>query len=548
MIVKIWGIKAGGKKGLTNSINYITDEKKVEGNISLEQEIDYFNNNSLTTSLNYINDQEKIKQKYVSGYLCDVDFAVEQFIEVKERNLNRVGKTIEDDKGIIAHHIVQSFPADLDISDELVHKCGQELAEKIGLYQAIIVSHVNPVIIDGSVTGQQKHNHIIINSHTIDPIRQHGSIHRMKYYDNKASYALLRQYNDEIALKYNLPIIENKSKNKGKSYAEIKAIRENVSWKQQIREDIDEVKKESKDWDSFIAKMKKKGYVIKENKYVVYRKQAQERGSRDKSLGIEYTKERIINYFKEQEKLKECINEEVEKNNNTSLLRNNNDIYVSNKYNSKTKKRYKLEIYTSNRRRRSAIEMLLYLAIIIIKNEYEIASSNNINFDNKYSLGKRDWKMQQMMEAIEISRKENVNKIEDIKDKQNKIGTEISKIKAAIKRNNITHNKMYAINIAIKNFEKLDKSTDYEEINKAKAVLERYKITTDKDIEDFKGRYKGIKDKIVELEDDLQKTSERYKNLKKLEYRIKLAEDNQFLYEHSYKKENTLEERINKIK
>lgn len=75
-----------------------------------------------------------------------------------------------------------------------------------------------------------------------------------------------------------------------------------TSWKAQLRNDIDELIKKVKDYDEFISLLKAKGYEIKgesfENKspkYISFKPIASGnwiRG-RDKSLGPEYTKERI---------------------------------------------------------------------------------------------------------------------------------------------------------------------------------------------------------------------------------------------------------------
>ena len=92
---------------------------------------------------------DKVKGKYVSGYMCNVNKAKESFLWTQS-----VMKQLYPNKrtdGNIAYHIVQSFPQDIDISDEEVHQCGIELVKKLGKYQAYICSHVHPEIDEDGV-------------------------------------------------------------------------------------------------------------------------------------------------------------------------------------------------------------------------------------------------------------------------------------------------------------------------------------------------------------------------------------------------------------
>lgn len=337
MIVKIWNIKGGtgsnGTKGLSQSLNYITSKEKTYDTVDEE----YQKVSDISRALEYMSNEYKIEQKYISGYLCDPEFAVEQFNMVRDRNLARLGRT--EDDGNIAYHIIQSFPVDLDISNEEVHQCGLELARKIGLHQAVVCSHVHPVTDkDGNITGLQKHNHILINAHTTDPEKQYGSIKRMKYNDSKDTYALLQKWNDEIAIAHDLPIIDNPDLGKKRSWSEYDAIRKNTSWKQKIREDIEDVKSSVDTWEDYISKMQEKGYEINEGKYVSYKAEGQERSVRDKTLGYPYTKEGILEYWIEKKEIEEFLNKEVKLNdtdiyritvNNSMMQPGENGIYVN---------------------------------------------------------------------------------------------------------------------------------------------------------------------------------------------------------------------------
>ena len=698
MIVKIWNIKGnasnGGKKGLSQSLDYITSKEKTYD----APDEDYEKSRDISRALEYMNDEFKIEQKYISGYLCDPEFAVEQFVQTRERNLARVGK--EEDDGNIAYHIIQSFPVDLEISNEEVHQCGLELCKKLGLHQAVVCSHVHPVTDkDGNITGLQKHNHILMNAHTTDPERQYGSIKKMKYNDSKESYALLQRYNDEIAIAHDLPIIDNPDREKKRSWSEYDAIRKNTSWKQKIREDIEEAILATSTWDDYISLMESKGYEVKQGKYVSYRAKGQERSVRDKTLGRDYTKEGIIAGWTEQKEIEDFLEKEVKLNSgdiyrlsipnsmltfgekgilvnipglqkpfileNSEFQRINEDnveIFISDKksygaltgkailkgyiamdssqkyqaefdytkkdievrsctiqnatksedritfrlpgsnktitldkndykqltdksyqiflysnkeyevdgqkvsgdslmkflprnkeyeesktyfnpkfINSKTNKPYRIGLYTNTGRKRTMVELVLLLAMTAMKHE-----AIQPGIPNQSHV---DYKLQSMMDAVKISREENISSSLDIKARLNEVGTEISKLKLQAKRTDTTLNKMEVIHKAVMLFQEVQAKCEaihampegaektkaiqenreaIQQYTEAKAVLYRYKV--EGDIEGFERRYQEQIGKAKETSNRLDLASEEYRKLKKLEYQLAMAEEPTYVY------------------
>jgi len=73
---------------------------------------------------------------------------------------------------------------------------------------------------------------------------------------------------------------------------EYTADKEGTSWKSLLRKRIDECILRSSDWDSFLSLMRE-NYEIKEGKHIAFRADGQERFTRSKTLGAEYTRERI---------------------------------------------------------------------------------------------------------------------------------------------------------------------------------------------------------------------------------------------------------------
>ena len=318
MIVKIWGVE--GEKGLASSLDYIADKEKMgmdnADKNSIEQAIlNTYQDDDLKRTFEYIANEDKIKGTYLSGYLCDPKTAFEEFAIARNQTVMKTGKADSDGK-YIAFHIVQSMPENINISDEEVHQCGIELVEKIGAHQAVIASHVHPVVDEntGEISGKCKHNHILLNAY-IHPDKLDSRFpNRIRYYDNNTTYAKLQIWNDQIALEHGLPIIANPDLGKTYSWAEQTAIKYNMSWKEHVRMDIDEILYLSNSWDEFVQKMTAKGYEIKQGKHITYVTPplaGEQKRVRDYKLGRAYTKEALLSFWQERKTIKAEVAHEL---------------------------------------------------------------------------------------------------------------------------------------------------------------------------------------------------------------------------------------------
>lgn len=332
MYVKI--IPIYGQVGLKRALDYVGDEKKIiQHDISeLGQSHKNEAKDSLASVLEYAADEGKIKRRYKSGYLCDPAWADEQFKLTRQKNLARSGEIANGKREIVGYHIIQSFPEDLDISDDEVHQCGRELAEKLGLFEAVINSHVKPEIKeDGLLHGKQKHNHIIMNAYCKDPEKQFGKgTRKIKYHDCNESKAELRRLNDEIAIAHGLPIISDPDFDKNNSWKENIEVKSGNSWKENIRRDIDNMRRVCHTWDDYIDCMRAAGYTITQNKYVTYTTPDGEHKVRDKTLGREYTRETLERYWTPLEDIKDTSNitaEELQKLSDEAA-KNGENLYV----------------------------------------------------------------------------------------------------------------------------------------------------------------------------------------------------------------------------
>jgi hypothetical protein len=173
-----------------------------------------------------------------------------------------------------------------EVSYEEAHRIGKELADKVleGKYSYVLTTHIDK----GHI-----HNHIIFCA--ADNIEQN------KYHDCKQSYYHIRKLSDELCKKHNLSIIIPGGE-RGKKYKEWQSEQNGSTWKTQLRRDINFCIKSASTYEDFLLLMRAKGYEIKGEsfeesaaKYISFRPLDKERFVRGstKSLGKEYTKERI---------------------------------------------------------------------------------------------------------------------------------------------------------------------------------------------------------------------------------------------------------------
>lgn len=193
--------------------------------------------------------------------------------------------------------MIQSFLPG-EVSYEEAHKIGVELADKLleGKYSYIVSTHIDK----GHV-----HNHIIFCAA--------DNINHQKYHDCKQTYRRIRSLSDDLCKEHDLSVI-TPGENRGKTYKEWQAIKSNSSWKETLKADIDEAIKTAATYEDCIALIQAKGYEVKgegfgekSHKFIAFRPLDREhfvRGSA-RSLGTEYTKERIKERIEEKALVKD---------------------------------------------------------------------------------------------------------------------------------------------------------------------------------------------------------------------------------------------------
>ncbi|RNC62907.1 MAG: hypothetical protein AWM53_01833 [Candidatus Dichloromethanomonas elyunquensis] len=264
----IWDVK----DRLDRVINYASNPGKTEN-----QDFSSRNLKGLQNVLEYAAREDKTEmQYYVTGINCDPSTAYKQMSQTKLQ--------FQKQDGILAFHGYQSF-APGEATPETAHTIGVKLAQELwgGRFEVVVSTHLDK---------NHLHNHFVLNSVSFADGK--------RYYDNKATYAQLRQASDRLCKEYSLSVIENAQDGRSEHYAEWKAGQEGKpTWRGLIRKDVDKAISASMTFTQFIATLRKQGYEVKTGvKYIAVRPQGKERFVRLKTLGEDYSedaiKERIL--------------------------------------------------------------------------------------------------------------------------------------------------------------------------------------------------------------------------------------------------------------
>ena len=186
-------------------------------------------------------------------------------------------------------HYIQSFDPKDNISIETAQKIGLDLVrEMFGEdVQAVIATHDD--------TGKI-HNHIEINVYDLKG---------KHFYSNKASLKKIKRLSDKICQRYGIKPFDRKNyvrKPIISGYHEWNHLRNGTSWKQQIRERIDELVTVADGFDDLRQRMEQEGYTFKDGKYICVKAPGQQKNVRLKTLGDNYTPERINKRIAEHKK------------------------------------------------------------------------------------------------------------------------------------------------------------------------------------------------------------------------------------------------------
>ena len=339
---------------------------------------------TLNLAISYIVNGEKTdEQILVSTHKCHQETAHTQFL----RTRNDAGTN----GTVLARHLIQSFLPG-ETTPEIAHQIGMELCKKIlkDEYEFVLSTHIDK----GHI-----HNHIIFNNVNMVTGRC--------YQSNKKSYHQIRYQSDKLCKENSLSVIDEfyesykkKYKINGKSWYENEQAKHGTSWKSRLQFDIDRMIKQSKDWDEFLKKMADLGYEIKYGKHIAFKPKDKLRFTRSKTIGEDYTEERLKERLAERSSIK------------TPAVKKRIGIVIDMNTNMKVKESKGYEFWATKHNLNTMAESVIFLREHGIKSVQQLDEFIKKSADERQNLQDKikaiDKKMEQLsttMEQVHIVKK-----------------------------------------------------------------------------------------------------------------------------------------------
>ncbi|MED5831640.1 relaxase/mobilization nuclease domain-containing protein [Streptococcus anginosus] len=216
----------------------------------------------------------EMQLKLVSGYgIEDVSVADEEMVMTKIAAAFKKGdddlKELNSGKQVLAHHLIQSFSPEDNLTPEQVHEIGRQTMMEFtgGDYEFVIATHVDK---------HHLHNHIILSTTNTSTLK------KMRWQKNTLKN--LRAISDKHGARYGAKIIEPTMKN---SYTKYSAWRRQNNYRFEIKQRLDFLLKQSTSLEDFKEKAQALDLQIDfSGKFVKYQltDQPQKRRVRDDTL------------------------------------------------------------------------------------------------------------------------------------------------------------------------------------------------------------------------------------------------------------------------
>lgn len=283
VVTKVFQIKQPGN--LKNAINYIVNDAKTLKADDMNDPENIFS---------YEVQGEEVFKRLVSGYdltdSSDKETVYDDFILTKmsadSLNGNERLSDLKNPDRVLAHHLIQSFSPDDNLTPEQIHEIGRKTVLELtgGKHQFIIATHMDK----GHI-----HNHIIFNTTNSTTLK--------KFEWKKGTKQSLSKISDKHSELAGAKIIEPKMNN---SYTKYSAWKESNNFRQTIKSKLDFLLKNSVDLYDFNEKAKALDLEIDiSGKYTTYKLKGsnQKRGVRDRTLSkngkynIDQIEERLKN-------------------------------------------------------------------------------------------------------------------------------------------------------------------------------------------------------------------------------------------------------------
>lgn len=266
VVTKVFQIKQPGN--LKNAINYIVNDAKT-------LKVDDMNDPENIYS--YEVQGEEVFKRLVSGHdltdSSDKETVYDDFVLTKlsadSLNGNERLSDLKNPDRVLAHHLIQSFSPDDNLTPEQIHEIGRKTVLELtgGDHQFIIATHMDK----GHI-----HNHIIFNTTNSTTLK--------KFEWKKGTKQSLSKISDKHSELAGAKIIEPKMNN---SYTKYSAWKESNNFRQVIKDRLDFLLKNAVDLYDFNEKAKALNLEIDvSGKYTTFKLKdsSQKRGVRDRTL------------------------------------------------------------------------------------------------------------------------------------------------------------------------------------------------------------------------------------------------------------------------
>lgn len=279
VVTKVFQIKNSNK--LKQGVNYIDDKEKIskydKEEKGLDDKIDYIvdENKTNRNKNNGEKDWDDViffsNKEYVSAYgLTSPKYAFEEMMMTKMQAKQILGSDRQGGKvDVLAHHIIQSFSPEDNLTPEEVHEIGRKTVLELtgGEHEFIIATHLDK---------NHMHNHIIFNTT--------NNVTLKKFRWQKGTKKSLENISDKYADLYGAKILD---RDKIISHKKYEAYIKQNTFRYEIKQKLNFLLKNSNSVDDFIEKAKLLGIEVNtEGKEVKYKllNGKQQRNVRDRTL------------------------------------------------------------------------------------------------------------------------------------------------------------------------------------------------------------------------------------------------------------------------
>lgn len=251
---------------LYRSVHYILDEAKTLENVE-----------ELDGDFPLIVKENQLYRQLASGHhIGSPAHAADEMVLTKRFADQHFGRKEKSDlvtgKGVLAHHIIQSFSPDDNLTPEEIHEIGRKTVMELtgGHYEFVMATHTDTDHI---------HNHIIFSSTSVETLK--------KFRWEKGTTEMLFNITNKHADLAGAKILDRKSSIDYSNYFDYGAYRRKFSFKREIKARLDFLLQHSTSLSDFLEKAKAMDIEVDfSGKYATYRliDYEQKRNTRDSTL------------------------------------------------------------------------------------------------------------------------------------------------------------------------------------------------------------------------------------------------------------------------